>query len=106
MKYAIVEIQGRQYRIEPGKELLVNNLGEIKNLVCDRVLLMVVGDKVAVGMPYLKETLEFEVLENLKGPKIRVAKYHSKANTRKVKGSRSKLSKVKLVDSAKTVKKS
>ena len=96
MKYAIVDIQGRQYKVEPGKELLVNHLGEAKDLTCDRVMLLVDGDQVKIGQPFLKDALKFEVLETVKGPKIRVAKYHSKANTRKVKGARAVMTKIKL----------
>ena len=100
MKYAVVEIAGRQYIVEPGRELLVNNLGDIKSLECERVLLLSEGDKLSFGEPYLKEKISFDVLEQVKGKKIRVAKYHAKANTRKVKGSRAVLSKIIIAEKA------
>lgn len=94
--YAVVEIAGRQYKIEPGSELLVNHLGEVKTFECDKVLLLSEGDKISVGSPYLKEKLKFEVIDTVRGKKIRVATYKAKANTRKVKGSRSINSRIKL----------
>lgn len=95
MKYAIVEIAGRQYKVTPDAELVVNNLGDVKEIESN--VLMISEDKgIKLGDPYLKEKLTFSVLEAIRGEKIRVARYHSKANTRKVKGSRSKLTKIKL----------
>lgn len=76
-------------------------LAESKSLKVDKVLLMVDGDQVEVGTPYLKTVLEFEVLESVRGTKIRVAKFHAKANYRRVRGSRSRLTKIKLIDSKK-----
>lgn len=94
--FAVVEINGRQYKISPGQELLVDFLGEEEEKYeCEKVLLKVDGDKLALGYPYLKEKMEFEVLESIKEPKIRVATYKAKANTRKIIGSRRKLSRIK-----------
>lgn len=95
MNYAVVEISGRQFKVLPNTSLLVDFLGEdVKSLDCDKVLLISDGDKLEVGAPFLKEVLKFEVLSAKKQQKIRVAKYHSKANTRKVKGSRRTLSEI------------
>lgn len=97
IKYAVVEIAGKQYQVAPGQELLVNSLGDVTEIKCQNVLLLVDDKGIQVGEPYLKDSLTFQVLEEVKGEKIRVAKYHPKANTRKVIGSRSRLSKIKLV---------
>lgn len=96
LKYAIVEITGRQYKVTPGTEILVHNVGEITEIDCDKVLLLVDDKGISFGKPYLKDTLKFKVVGNLKGDKIRVAKYHSKSNTRKVVGSRNDYSKIVL----------
>lgn len=102
--YAVVEIAGRQYKVEPGRELEVNFLGEAKTLTCDKVLMLVNGDKVEIGRPYLKELLQFEVVSSKRGRKIRVATYHAKANTRRVKGARIYTSTVKLAEEKKAKK--
>lgn len=95
-RYAIVEISGRQYKVSPKEELLVDHLGDIKKLECDKVLLVAEGDSVKVGDPYLKEKLVFEVLGSEKGSKLRVFKYHAKANYRKTRGFRAMHSKITL----------
>lgn len=96
MNYIVVEIAGRQYKVNPGKPFLVDFLGDVKTFECDKVLLKSAGDKLEVGTPYLKEKAVFEVLESVRGEKIRVATYKAKANTRKVKGFRSLNSRVVL----------
>lgn len=105
IKYAIVEIAGKQYKILPDVETVVSFLGDIKSFECDKVLMKAEGDKLEVGSPYLKEKLNFDVLKNIRGPKIRVAKYKSKANSRRVRGFKSKLSKIKLQASKSEAKK-
>ena len=114
MQYAVCEISGRQYTVKPEQTLEVDYLGDIKSLSVNKVLLMVDGEKIEVGTPYLKSTLEFEVMGDKKLAKVRVAKFHAKANYRKVKGQRRTVSIIKLSvsksvnkkESAKTVKKS
>lgn len=104
MKYAICEICGKQYLVKPGETFEVDNLGEEKTLSVEKVLLMADDERIEVGKPYLKEKIDFEVLENVKKPKIRVATYHAKANYRRVKGYRRQVSRIKIVES-KSVKK-
>lgn len=96
INFAVVEIAGKQYKIMPNSEILVNFLGEIKSLTCDKVLLLSKDGRLSVGNPYLKDTLDFEVLASMRTRKIRVATYKAKANTRKIRGSRPILSKIKL----------
>lgn len=96
MKYAVVEIAGRQYQVLPNQELMVNHLGDIKSFQCDRVLLISDEKKIKIGQPFLKDKLEFSVLGNVRGKKIRVATYKAKVNYRKVKGSRATYSKIVL----------
>lgn len=97
LQYAIVEIAGKQYLASPDKPFLVNFLGDLKSLECDKVLLKSEGEKIEFGNPYLNYKLKFEVMEKVKGAKIRVATYKAKANTRKVRGSKPLFSKIKLI---------
>lgn len=89
MNYAVFELSGRQYLIKPGQSIEVDkiNSGE-KALLVEKVLLLKDEKGVEVGTPYLKETLKLEVLETIKKNKVRVAKFHAKANYRKVSGQR------------------
>lgn len=97
LNYAVVEIKGRQYKVQPDTEFLVDFMGSQTSLSCDKVMMISDGDKLDIGTPYLSKTLDFEVLGEVKGKKIRVAKYHSKSNTRRVVGSRKKSTKLKMI---------
>lgn len=95
MKFAIVQISGRQYKVNEGKSLLVDFLGDIKTFEADKILLIADDDGVKIGKPYLTDKLMFNV-ETIKKDKIRVATYHAKANYRRVKGIRPLKSKLTL----------
>lgn len=88
IKYAVVQIGSRQYLVEPNKPFLVDYQGEIKELICEKVLLISDGKEVEVGKPFLEDKISFTLVETIKQPKIRVATYKAKANTRRVKGIR------------------
>lgn len=97
LNYAIVDIKGRQYLITRKSTLEVDFLGDdVKDLVCDKILLKNEDGKLEIGEPYLKDKITFEVLSSKKERKIRVFKYHSKSNTRKTRGSRRILSVIKV----------
>lgn len=91
--YAILQIAGKQYKFVPGKPMeIVWNDDKIEA----KTLMVVEDGKPKLGKPHIDLDLKLKVLENLKGEKIRVAKYHPKANYRRVRGSRSKIAKVVL----------
>lgn len=96
MNYAICEISGKQYRVIPGKAIEVNFQGDKGKDVEAKVLLLSEDGKLKIGDPYLKENLTLKHLGSGKGIKIRVSKFHAKANYRKTIGSRPKFTKVVL----------
>ncbi len=96
MQYAICEINGKQYKVVPGREFLVDFLGQDAKEVSAKALLISDNGKVVIGSPYIKEELKLTVLEMVKLPKIRVAKFHAKANYRRVTGIRPKASRIVL----------
>lgn len=105
MQYIVFEISGKQYMVKPGQVIEVDKLTlEQKAFSTDKVLLSVNGEKVEIGKPYLKKTLDFEIIGTIKKPKIRVATYKAKSNYRRVKGQRREVSEIKLAES-KSVKK-
>jgi ribosomal protein L21 len=107
MQLIIFQLGSRQYLIKPGQTIEVDKLPENSGtLSVDKVLLTVDGDNVEVGEPYLKKTLNFEVVDNIKKPKIRVAVYKAKANYRRVTGQRREMTRIRLAKEEKTVKKS
>ncbi len=102
MKYNIIQIGSRQYKIEPGQTIEIDRLdSDVKKISVEKVLLTVDKTNVQIGMPYLKEKLELEVLGNVKKDKIRVATYKAKANYRRVIGQRRQMTKVKLLETVK-----
>lgn len=91
MKYTILEIAGKQFRAEPDKPFEVTMQGETLEA---KVLMEVDEGKASIGKRYLKETVKLKILEQKKGKKIRVAKFHAKANYRRVRGFRPQISRV------------
>jgi len=96
LNYAICEISGKQHKVVPGKIIEVGLQKGPGQDIEAAVLLLSEGDKFKIGNPYLKEKLTLSRVEDIKGPKIRVAKFHAKANYRRVKGYRSKITRVVL----------
>jgi large subunit ribosomal protein L21 len=100
MKYAVIQLAGKQYRVEAGQELTVNRLDaeEGKTISVSDVLLTVDGDKVTVGEPLIKgAAVKLKVKSNQKGDKIRVAKYKAKSRYRRVYGHRQQETTVEVV---------
>ena len=99
MKYAVVQIGAKQYRVSEGDELLIEKLSSKKGdkIEFDQVLLVVDEKKAVVGQPLVaKAKIKAMILDQIKGEKIRVAKFRSKSRYRKVKGHRQKLTKIKI----------
>ena len=88
MKYAVLRVNGKQYKAQVGQEILVDKMLDLK--VAPEVLMIVDGDKVSVGAPVVKEAkVSTKVLEpEVKGEKIDVIKYKSKSRYRKHTGFR------------------
>lgn len=100
MKYAIVSLQGKQHKVTEGEQIQVDRLEQVEadKFTSDQVLLLVDGDKIEVGQPLVGgASIEFRVVENLRGEKIRVAKYKSKSRYRKVRGHRQSLTSLEVV---------
>ena len=93
LNYAICEISGKQYKVVPNVPFEVARQEDGREVIA-KVLLLSQDGKLSVGKPYLKDDLTLKRVEDLKGPKIRVSKFHAKANFRKTIGYRSKLTKV------------
>ena len=97
MKYAIIRINGQQYKAIEGKELLIDFQGENAKLAPE--VLMVNNDgKYAIGTPVLeKAAIALTVLESEeKGEKVHVRKFRSKSRYRKHVGFRPKHTRVKV----------
>jgi large subunit ribosomal protein L21 len=101
MKYAIVEISGRQFWIETGKYYDFNripiDLG--KQITLNRVLLINNAGNVSIGKPYLESVkIKGKILEHFRGKKTIVYKMRPKKKTRKKQGHRQELTRVFIED--------
>ena len=97
--YAVIEICGRQYKVEKGDVVFFEKLDveEGKKVTFDKVMLLADDGKVNVGTPYVSgATVEGKVIGNGRGKKIRVFKYKAKANERKTIGHRQDYTKVEI----------
>jgi len=98
MAKAVVKVGGKQYIVTEKETLLVDLLPEgTKELVLD-ALLVIDGDKVSIGMPFVdKVKIKAQVIEDIvKGDKIRVIRYKSKKRVHKENGHRQKYSRISI----------
>ena len=89
--YAIVEINGKQYRAEQGKKITVDRIeaDQGSSLSLDKVLLVSRDEAVTVGAPYVAGvTVKAVVEEEIKGDKVIVFKYKPKKDYRRTQGHR------------------
>lgn len=98
--YAILEIGGKQYKVEKGTKLTVDFLNPEKDKIEFHTVTMI-SDKgnVEIGTPYVNGvTVEAKVLNPMvKGEKLIVYKYKSKANYRRKTGHRQLYSEIEVV---------
>jgi large subunit ribosomal protein L21 len=97
MKYAIVEISGRQFWVEVGKYYDLNRIPTTlgKEVILNRVLLVNNEGEISIGKPYLNSVkVQGKILEHLRGRKIIVYKMRPKKKTRKKQGHRQELTRV------------
>lgn len=99
-KLAVVKTGGKQYLVKESQELVVDRLNVKPNANIPLEILGIFDDEkktVSLGNPSLKEKAKAKVIEELKGDKLRVARFKAKVRYRKVRGFRPSLSKIKIV---------
>jgi large subunit ribosomal protein L21 len=97
MKYAIVEISGKQFWIESGKYYNFNRIPtELgKEIILNRILLLNNDGEILIGKPFLNNVkVTGKVLEHLRDRKKIVYKMRPKKKTRKKQGHRQELTRV------------
>ena len=101
MKYAIIQLQGKQYQVSVGDTLTIDRLdAEVGQIIENKDVLLVADDeKVTIGQPLVKDALvKFKVLEHGRGDKIRVFKYKSKSRYRRTIGHRQDLTNIEITE--------
>ncbi|MEM6629996.1 MAG: 50S ribosomal protein L21 [Bacteroidota bacterium] len=97
--YAIVNIQGFQFKVEEGQQIFVHRLPNDTGDSIDfsEVLLVDNSGKVSVGKPFVKgASVKAKVLDHVKGDKVIVFKKKRRKSYRKKNGHRQYLSKIEI----------
>ncbi|MDB4954626.1 MAG: ribosomal protein [Myxococcales bacterium] len=99
--YAVIQTGGKQYRVEPGKTVMVEKLaGDAgAKVVFDQVLLVSSGDggSVTIGKPLVKGAkVSGEIVEQTRGDKLIVFKFRHRKNYVRKNGHRQDLTAVKI----------
>ena len=101
--YAVIQTGGKQYRVEPGKTVVVEKLVGDKGtqVVFDQVLLVSSGDggSVTVGKPTVAGAkVTGEIVEQTRGEKLVVFKFRRRKNYVRRNGHRQDVTVVKVAE--------
>ncbi len=99
--YAIVEINGQQFKVEQGKTLYVNHMNDVEEgqtVEFDKVLLIDNDGAIQVGAPTIEGAkVVCEVVKTLvKGDKVLVFKKKRRKGYRKLNGHRQQFTQIKI----------
>lgn len=93
--HAVIALQGKQYIVKKDDDITVERVkGEVGDEIEIPVLLYINSTDETVEFPKKGDSAKGKIVENMKGDKIRVAKYKSKVRYRKVRGFRQSLTKI------------
>ena len=97
--YAIVNINGVQTRLAPDEVVDVPRLtGEVgASLKFEQVLMVGDGDRITVSQPFVKGAVAtVEVVEHLRGPKLKIFKFKRRREYRRRRGHRDELTRLRV----------
>jgi len=97
--YAIVNINGTQAKVTPDAVIEVPRLkGDPgQKVTFDQVMMVADGDRITVGQPFVKgATLTAEVLDHVRGPKLKIFKFKRRRAYRRRKGHRDELTRIRV----------
>ncbi len=99
MTVATISTSGTQFRVRQGDVLTVDRIHSEpgSKLKFDKVLMIEQDDNISAGSPHVADAMvEAEVLEHFRGKKIRIIKLRRRKNSRRTRGHRSELSKIRI----------
>ncbi|MDC0468433.1 50S ribosomal protein L21 [Bacteroidia bacterium] len=97
--YAIVDIAGKQFKVQKDQKLYVHRLGEDtgKSVNFDNVMLVDDSGKVTVGTPSIKgASVKAKVIDHLKGDKVIVFKKKRRKGYKTKNGHRQYLTQIQI----------
>ena len=90
--YAIIEDGGRQFKVEVGKELMIDYRGEAESgtkIEFEKVLAVCSDDSVTIGCPTVSGAkVVAEIVKETKGPKLVICKFRRRKNSKRKTGHR------------------
>lgn len=99
--YAVIEVQGSQFRVEKNDKITVNRIKDqkSKDLKVDKVLFGKKGNSYFVGEPYVKDAyVDCEIIGDKRAKKVIVFKYRDRKSSQSKKGHRQDQTEVKIKD--------
>ena len=99
--YAVIKSGGKQYRVEPGKQVRVEALAaDVGAAVAfEEVLLVGAGDQVKVGAPLVSGAkVKATVVSHGRGDKVRIFKMRRRKHYQKSQGHRQNYTEVRIDD--------
>lgn len=100
--FAVVEVGGSQYRVEPKETIEVNKVDADagKSITLDKVVLVAASEKDAkIGQPYVSGAkVEAKVVEHFRGDKVIVFKKKAKNRYERKQGHRQDLTKLEITN--------
>jgi large subunit ribosomal protein L21 len=94
--YAIVKTGGKQYRVEEGQTLLVERLPDDAGAKVALEPVLYRSDEVLFGKDVGNVKVAAEVVEHVRGPKLRVNKFKPKRGYRRRAGHRQELTRIRV----------
>ncbi len=96
--FAIVKIAGRQYRVTPEEQLEVDklNLEPGESLAVQDVMMVGNENEYEIGTPHLPYSVNLELIEHKKRPKVMSVVFKRRGGMRRRKGHRQEYSVVKV----------
>lgn len=95
--FAIVEVGGKQYRVEEGRQIVVDRLDAAEGATVElRSLLVADGTEVMLAPKGKEATVSARVVEHFRGPKVTISRFKPKRGWRKKTGFRSGLTRLEV----------
>ncbi len=95
--FAIVEVGGKQYRVEEGGEIVVDRLDAPEGSTVElRSLLVAGGDDVRLAADGVETTVTATVVEHFRGRKVSILRFKPKRGFRKKTGFRAALTRLEV----------
>ena len=97
--YAVIKTGGKQYKVTEGETLKVESLNadEGSSVELDKVLMVINGDDVQVGTPFLDSAkVTASVVANGRHKKVKIVKFKRRKHYRKQMGHRQNYTEIKI----------